>query len=88
MTKTFKFDGVVNFEITVAEAAQILSIQDNGQSMAEWLGTHLPSPDNSEHYCREQMRTALGQHLAQQRVEEARQLTMPADATVTQEPQP
>ena len=85
LMKTFKFGAVVNFEITVAEASQILATGDSGRSMADWLGKHLPCPDSSEGYCERQMKESLGQHLAEQRIDEARQITMPVESTVTPE---
>lgn len=79
---TFKFSAVVNFEITVMEASRILACGDGGRSMAEWLGEHLPCPDRHEAYCESQLKSALGKHLADQRVEEARQLTLSVESTV------
>ena len=72
---TFRFQAVIEFEITPQEAASLLAENDGRQTVPEWLHQHCPVLELDSHYNANAMKQALGKHLAEQSVESARQLT-------------
>lgn len=82
------FQAVINFEIEASEAVRILAAGDRrqqGVALSEWFADHYPTPETEEHYNLGVVKTALGSYLAEERVEEARQLTLPAETVDTVE---
>jgi len=81
-----EFQAVVRFEIKEQEAVNILaSGDDNQQAIATsvWFSNHCPSPEIEEHYNRGLIKEALGKHLAESRIEAARQLTLNVEQVET-----
>ena len=80
MKDTFEFSAVTRFTITPEQAAQILSDPKPDFAAQDWITKQHP---NAEEYpgshAPDQIRKALGSYLAEQRIEQAKQLTLPAD---------
>lgn len=81
----FNFSAVVNFRITVAEASQLLAINDGVPSVSEWLSNHSPEFEPLDNYNAGQLKESMGKHLAKVKVEEARLLTMPVETKETKD---
>jgi hypothetical protein len=77
--KVFTFSAVVLFEIDEDEAASLLAEERNGLPVNNWLASHSPvAEEEADLYNTSQLKTALGKHLAQRKIESTRLLTMPA----------
>lgn len=74
----FTFQVIVDFKITVTEAAALLAENDGTPSVSEWLSKHTPEDEIMDTFNARALKEALGKHLAESKVQEARQLCMSA----------
>lgn len=79
---TFRFSAVVTYEVTEEEAVQLLSEdRGDGDYVNKWLSENCPVRERESVYNANEMKSALGRHLAARRVEEVRQLCAPMETT-------
>lgn len=75
---SFLFRAVPNIQITPDAAAAILSDPDPGQAFREWVHSNQPSMLFNSTGCElANMKSALGNYLAELKVAEAKQLSLP-----------
>lgn len=79
MSNLFKFSAVVEFEIDPDTAAALLVELPYHPRVGEWLAEHHPIKEQESSYNAGNLKTALGRHLAETKVDECRQLTLSAD---------
>lgn len=77
---TFTFRAVVDFEITVEEAAHILSDPMPNAAMNQWLIRNSPASDGFDEYNTGKLKEALGVCLAQQKVNDCKLLAVSTGA--------
>ncbi len=80
MSEKIRFTAVMRFEITPEAAAQVLSDPKPDIAAHGWIANQNPAPEPYiDSHLANQIKTALGAFLAEKRIAEAKQLTLPAD---------
>lgn len=79
MSTTFKFSAVVEFEIDPDTAAALLVELPYHPRVGEWISEHHPIREQNCIYNAGSLKEALGRHLANNKVNECRQLTLSSD---------